>query len=216
MSLRERFERDGIVFPLPVLTAGEAAHYAGTVASHLTAKKDDIRDLHMRYDWARQLATHPAVAAAAREVAGGEVAVWGTLLLSKPPQSEEYVPWHQDGAYRTFEPDESLSAWIALSDSTAAAGCMRVIAGSHREVRPHREGEDAHSVLRGNRYIEGVAEADAIDVVLRPGEMSIHHLFLVHGSRVNRATHARTGFIVRFLRAGTAWNGPLLRVRGGA
>ena len=39
----------------------------------------------------------------------------------------------------------------------------------------------------------------AVDVVLEPGEASIHHVRLVHGSGPNRAKTRRIGLAVRYL-----------------
>ena len=56
------------------------------------------------------------------------------------------VPWHQDGHYWPIRPLATCTAWVALDDSTVENGCLRVIAGSHREQslleheRDNREG----------------------------------------------------------------------------
>ena len=44
-----------------------------------------------------------------------------------------------------------------------------------------------------------VNESEAIDVVLKPGEMSLHHTNIVHGSNPNTSDGPRIGFIVRFV-----------------
>jgi ectoine hydroxylase-related dioxygenase (phytanoyl-CoA dioxygenase family) len=217
MTLRERYARDGIVFPLPALTAGEVAAFRDFAEEHLARDVDDVRRLHLDHEWAHALATHPAVAGPVEELLGDadDIAIWGTLLLRKPPHSDEYVAWHQDGAYSEFLGDDALSAWIALGDSTAESGCMRVIAGSHRARLPHVETGDAHNLLRQRQTVgAAIDDAAAVDVTLRAGEMSLHHLDLIHGSSPNRSATARTGFIVRFVRvsgAGT-WS-PLTPVR---
>ena len=42
-------------------------------------------------------------------------------------------------------------------------------------------------------------EAQAVDITLAPGEMSLHHVLIVHGSAPNRASWSRVGFAVRYL-----------------
>ncbi|HEX9984411.1 MAG TPA: phytanoyl-CoA dioxygenase family protein [Thermoanaerobaculia bacterium] len=206
MTPRERYLRDGIVFPLVALEPGEVETYRGHVEAHVAAEPEEVRWLHLRHDWARALATRPAVVARAEELLGEPVVVWGTLLLRKAPRSDGYVAWHQDGAYTNFSGDDSLSAWIALGDSTAEAGCMRVLAGTHRQRLPHRQIDDARNLLRAGQSVDAtVDESEAIDVTLKAGQMSLHHFDLIHGSGPNRSAAARTGFIVRYLKASVDW-----------
>jgi non-haem Fe2+, alpha-ketoglutarate-dependent halogenase len=217
MTLRERYVRDGIVFPLRALTAAEVAAFRDFAEEHLGRDGDDVRRLHLEHEWAHALATHPAVVGPVVELLGDpdDIAIWGTLLLRKPPHSDEYVAWHQDGAYSEFRGDDSISAWIALGDSTAESGCMRVIAGSHNARLPHVETGDAHNMLRQRQTVGiPIDETAAVDVTLRAGEMSLHHLDLIHGSAPNRSKVARTGFIVRFVRiSGAGMWSPLTPVR---
>jgi len=215
MTLRERYSRDGIIFPLPALTDAEVASFRDFAEEHLRWDAEDVRWLHFEHDWARALATHPAVVGPVEELLGDDIAIWGTLLLRKSPHTDDYVAWHQDSAYSPFAGDDALSAWVALGESTAESGCMRVIVGSHRARLAHVETGDVHNLLKQRQTIAApVDDAAAIDVTLRPGEMSLHHLDLVHGSNPNRSAAARTGFIVRFVRiSGAGTFSPLLPLR---
>jgi ectoine hydroxylase-related dioxygenase (phytanoyl-CoA dioxygenase family) len=137
--------------------------------------------------------------------------------MCKYPHDPSYVSWHQDSVYSHWHLSPSTSAWIALSPSTARSGCMRVIPGSHdRGLLDHEEVRDQDNLLRrGERIGVEVDEAEALDIELRPGEMSLHHCNIIHGSNPNRSDDKRIGFIVRFVtsRVGPR-NRPLLRVRG--
>lgn len=44
-----------------------------------------------------------------------------------------------------------------------------------------------------------VDESKAADLTPRPGEMSLHHIGIVHGSEVNRSQKPRIGIGVRYL-----------------
>jgi non-heme Fe2+,alpha-ketoglutarate-dependent halogenase len=200
--MRERFLRDGALFPIPVLTAEEVARYRGEIEALERAEGEPIvrRDsLHEQFAWANELATHPRVAAAVSEILGPEVISWGTLLLRKQPGDPSFVAWHQDGEYAHFlKGAPALSAWIALSDSTPGNGCMRVIPGSHRQRFEHTERHAPGNLLRqGHEIAVEVDEREAVDIVLKAGEMSLHDFNVVHGSRGNPSDAPRTGFIVR-------------------
>jgi ectoine hydroxylase-related dioxygenase (phytanoyl-CoA dioxygenase family) len=125
----------------------------------------------------------------------------GSLVLCKYPRDPAFVSWHQDNYYSNLHLTPSLSAWIALRDSTAENGCMRVVPASHQEgVLPHAEKGNVNNLLKLGQEIQvEVNEADAVDVVLRAGEMSLHHAAIIHGSRPNRSDTQRLGFVVRFV-----------------
>jgi ectoine hydroxylase-related dioxygenase (phytanoyl-CoA dioxygenase family) len=193
------YARDGVAFPVPVLSAEEVAHYAAHVDSLEPLVRRDR--LHLEFDWARELIAHPRLVAAVSEALGaGKVEPWGTLMLRKPPHDESYVAWHQDGEYATFLGGaRAVSAWIALTDSTRENGCMRVVPRSHAQPLAHVERHAEGNLLsRGQELAVAVDESEAVDVVLHAGEMSLHDINLVHGSGANRSASPRIGFIVRY------------------
>jgi ectoine hydroxylase-related dioxygenase (phytanoyl-CoA dioxygenase family) len=94
---------------------------------------------------------------------------------------------------------------------------MRAIVGSHtRGLLGHEAAQDRDNLLRrGERIVVDVDESEAVDLELHPGEMSLHHCNVIHGSNPNRSGHKRIGFIVRFATSQIGrrdW--PFVRVRG--
>ena len=197
------FATNGITFPIPVLDPDELcaaqAEHARLAESHGGALTRLDR-LHLKCGWAYDLTTHRRVVDAVSSLLGPEVIVWGTLLLCKPPHDREFVAWHQDSAYAGYLGDTpAVSAWLALSDSTAENGCMRVVPGSQKTKLDHVEAHRPLNMLsRGQEIAADVDESKAVDVELRAGEMSIHHVDIVHGSRANCSAGWRIGFIIRY------------------
>lgn len=197
------FDANGIAFPIQVLDAGELravqAEYARLVEAHDGPLTRADR-LHLIHGWAYDLTTHPRVVDAVASLLGDDVIVWGTLLLCKPPHDEEFVAWHQDSAYAGYlAKAQAVSAWLALNDSTIESGCMRVVPGSHRTKLQHVEAHRPLNMLSHGQEIEvDVDESRAVDVELRAGQMSIHHIDIVHGSNANRSSGWRSGFIIRY------------------
>jgi non-heme Fe2+,alpha-ketoglutarate-dependent halogenase len=218
------FERDGIVFPIPVLLPEKTAAYRAAFAEmEQVAGRQLGRIGHpaMHFAWAYRLATEPAVLDAVEEVLGPDLLLAGSLVLCKYPRDPAFVSWHQDNYYSNLHLTPSLSAWIALRESTSENGCMRVVPGSHQEgVLPHEEKENANNLLKLGQEIQvEVNEADAVDVVLRAGEMSLHHSAIIHGSRPNRSDTQRLGFVVRFVTGAydlVSQQTPFIRARGDA
>jgi non-heme Fe2+,alpha-ketoglutarate-dependent halogenase len=216
---REEFEQAGVVAPIDLLEDAQVARHRSALArtSAGTGARARLDDLHRHFAWAQELATTPRLLDAVASLIGDDILVHAVLVLTKYPGRPGKVPWHQDSFYSGWHRSPSVSAWIALTPSTPESGCMRVIEGSHRlGPREHDERPGPEHLLWGGLTIsESVDEARARDLVLAPGQMSLHQCNLLHGSEPNRSNEARVGFIVRFVTSAyRETRGPMLRARG--
>ena len=66
---------------------------------------------------------------------------------------------------------------------------------------PHRETYDPDNALsRGQDIAAEVDESQAVNVELHPGEMSLHDIWIAHGSRVNTSADTpRIGLAIRYV-----------------
>lgn len=202
----DRYQREGILFPIQVLTTEEVSFYRAAVEDLEMRlggrpKPSEMIAPQLHFRWAWDLATHPAVLDAAESVLGPDILVHSTAIFSKHPHTDDYVSWHQDGYYWEQDDPPLTSAWIALSVSTPENGCLRVVPGSHLERRPHTDALATGNNLlpRGLEIAVEVDESQALDVRLAPGQMSLHHVNTVHGSRPNGSPGKRIGFAVRYI-----------------
>jgi ectoine hydroxylase-related dioxygenase (phytanoyl-CoA dioxygenase family) len=77
---------------------------------------------------------------------------------------------------------------------------MRMVPGSHDEQLAHRDTFAPNNLLsRGQEIAVEVDEARGVDILLRAGEMSLHHVRMVHGSPANRSDDRRVGFAIRYI-----------------
>ncbi len=200
------FRESGFLCPVPVLSPAEVAQCRQSLSAleRALGRRGRFQQTHLYLRWAFDVATHPTVVDAVAQVLGDEIVAWGSLVLTKPPDRASFVPWHQDGAYRpTLRSGDALTAWIALSESRAVHGCLRVIPGSHHTVLPHAPFDDRKSLLKSGQEIApelrvAIREEDAVDLELHAGEMSLHDLNTIHSSRPNGSDDERIGFIVRY------------------
>jgi ectoine hydroxylase-related dioxygenase (phytanoyl-CoA dioxygenase family) len=202
----ERYHRDGILFPIPVLAPDEDGRFREAfydLEARLGGKPSaqQLSQSHLHFRWAWDLATHPRVLDAVEDVLGPNILIWTVSIFPKHPRDPAYISWHQDGTYWGLTSTRVTTAWIALTDSTVENGCMRVVAGSQTNpILPHKETWAKENLLsRGQEIQVDVREGDATDVVLRAGEMSLHHVNIIHGSNPNRSNGRRVGFAIRFI-----------------
>lgn len=202
----ERYGEAGILFPIRVLSAAEAATYCDAcndLERRLGGKPRavELTQTHLHFPWAYELVTHPRVLDAVEDVIGPDIVVWSTSIFAKHPHDPGYISWHQDGTYWGLNSTQVTTAWIALSESTVENGCMRIVAGTHREpVHPHRDTYATNNLLSRGQEIEvQVSEDEATDVVLAAGEMSLHHVNIIHGSNANGSDVKRVGYAIRYV-----------------
>jgi hypothetical protein len=199
------FGRDGIVFPVPAIGAEDAAEglrrleameaaRAGRLPPRLNAKP------HLLVPWLWDLVHDPRVVDAVEDLLGPELLCWGSSFISKQPGDGRYVSWHQDATYWGLAWPKAVTAWIALTPSTPDNGCVRAVPGSHDRQLAHGDTKDPANLLgRREVVLGGVDEGQAVDVVLEPGQMSLHDVLLLHGSGHNRSAGRRVGFAVRYV-----------------
>ena len=149
------------------------------------------------------LAHDPDILDLVEAVIGPNIILWGCQIFCKPASDGMEVPMHQDGQYWPIRPLATCTVWLALDPSTPENGCLRVVSGSHqsRTLYPHFRDSRAALVLNQAVMPEHLNEADIVDVVLQPGQMSLHDVYMLHGSNPNRSTQRRAGIAIRYMPA---------------
>jgi non-haem Fe2+, alpha-ketoglutarate-dependent halogenase len=213
----EAYRRDGFVFPIEVFSQAEVEEFRGAFESLIEYSPKRFDRLHLFFDWAYGIVMHKGLLDVVESILGDDILVYGTLVLAKQPHDLRYASWHQDSFYSNLHLTPSTTAWIALTPSDQGNGCMRAIPGSHKlGAVDHESVNDPHLLnRRGERIKIDVDESEAVDLVLKPGEISLHESTLVHGSTPNTSNEPRIGFIVRFVTSRMRDpNVRLMRVRG--
>lgn len=216
----EHYDRDGVVFPIPIMSTAEAREIRRQFERTLSLCGEQpkrIDQSHCFFRWAYDLATHPVLLDVLEELLGPELFLHTSRIFYKPPHDPAYVSWHQDGRHSELDARATPTVWIALSDSTPENGCLRVIPGTHAAGKvPHRERPHGDNLVRhGQEVADDIDESLAVDVVLRPGEMSVHHVNVIHGSNANRSDVPRIGFSMSYITPETvAPDTPVVHARG--
>lgn len=200
------YARDGFVAPVQAFGAEEIAGPAAKLEALMRAEGGTLsrrtnQKPHLLLPFLADMVRHPAILDAVEDLLGPDLLVWGSGFFHKPAGDPAFVSWHQDSTYWGLSKPDVATAWIAFTPSTPESGCMRVAPGTHlADQMPHRDTFAADNLLtRGQEIDAEVDPSQAVDIVLAPGEMSLHHVRLVHGSEPNRSARPRTGFAIRYI-----------------
>lgn len=207
VDVRRQYEEEGYVIFRGVLDrtliAETDAHVDWLIGRHPELRPEQLGHRLSRDDpfWVRLVSDERLVDIAEKFI-GPDVALFATHYICKPPKTGQAVRWHQDGAFWPLEPMEVITLWLAITESDPDNGCLRVIPRTHTmELEGMREAEDG-SVL-GSEIDAQVDEEHAVDLVLEPGDVSVHHPSIVHSSNANTSDRWRRALTIRYIPTST-------------
>ena len=220
-ALQSTYADRGYYFPIRVLSNEETSYFQKQyfdfhernrpALEKLPAKEQYkiLSETHAALNWVYRLASHPRVLDTVSTILGPNLMIWGSRWFTKMPGDKTYITWHQDATYWGLHPPDVTTAWIALSDSVPENGCMRVVPETHKlGMLPQTETFAPDNALsRGQEIAVAVDESQAVDIVLHPGEMSLHHIGIVHGSNANTSGTPRVGLAVRYISTAVVQDG---------
>ena len=202
----ETFRRDGCVFPIRVMPAERAlavrARLEAFEASNGGPLKGDLRHkTHLLFPWLDDLVRDTRIVDAIEDLYGPDLLCWTTNFFIKEARDPAFVSWHQDSTYWGLSRPDVVTAWLALTPSNASNGAMDFVPGTHTaDQLPHRDTFAKNNLLtRGQEVAVDVDPATAVTVALEPGEISLHHVRVVHGSPANTSNDRRIGFAIRYI-----------------
>ncbi len=201
-----QYREQGFVSPIRVMSAEAAAEYRRRLeafeASAGGPLGGDLRHKsHLLFTWLSELIRHDKILDAVEDLYGPDLLCWSTNFFIKEKTNPAFVSWHQDSTYWGLSRPDVVSAWVAFTPANAGNGAMQVIPGTHNiDQIPHRDTFAKHNLLtRGQEVAVEVDRSKAVTIALEPGEMSLHHVRLVHGSPPNTSNDRRIGFAIRYV-----------------
>jgi hypothetical protein len=207
----ERYRYDGYAFPFPALSEDELAgcraglaRFEDWLGTPVTAADRRWRSApYIFMPWADALVRHPSILDAIEDVIGPDILVYTTTFFIKEANSPVFAAWHQDATYFGLDPHEHVTAWVALTEAGAAAGCMEVVSarGMPAQLR-HGALNLPNSINGGGQAIvEPFDQSEPVAMALPAGSFSLHHTLCRHRSAPNRAHHRRVGLGISYIPA---------------
>ena len=202
----DQFWRDGCVFPVRVMPEAEALEIRRKLETFESENGGPLKGAlrhksHLLFTWLGDLVRNNRIVDAIEDLYGPNLLCWTTNFFIKEASNPAFVSWHQDSTYWGLDKPDVVTAWVALTPSNKANGAMKFIPGSHtKDQIPHRDTFAKNNLLtRGQEVAVEVDESKAVAITLEPGEISLHHVRLVHGSPPNPSQDRRIGFAIRYI-----------------
>jgi phytanoyl-CoA hydroxylase len=207
--LRSQYDQEGYVIARNVidheLVEESRAHIQWLLERNPGTRPEQLHHTLMTRDpfWVR-LVGDDRLLDVAQEFIGADIALFASHYIAKPPFDGEAVLWHQDGSFWPLEPMEVVTLWLSLDEVTPENGCMRVIPGTqHLRLQDIIHRTDVANVLSASMDEALVDESRAVDISLSPGDVSVHHPNIIHGSNANTSPRWRRGLTIRYIPTST-------------
>lgn len=197
------FREQGYLSPIDVLgpedtqTILNVVRHEGHRLNALTRVKP-----HLLFPELWNLVRDPRILDPLESVLGPDIICIGSSTIEKEPHSDDYVAWHQDATFWGMDRTSGATAWLALTPSTRLSGCVQVLPRTHGSQLRHDAPGDPLNMLGAREEIHDKPDlSGAVSLELQPGQMSLHHPLVLHGSDPNRSDQPRIGLAIRYFSA---------------
>jgi phytanoyl-CoA hydroxylase len=168
-------------------TANDANHRWGAVAQEAVLK--GFHNVQFHDAAFTRAAAHPKLVEVLREIIGPNVQLHHTKMLVKPPEKGAPFPMHQDYPYFPHERHTVVAASVHLDDTDEQNGCLRVVAGSHKQGPLEPTGE-SHTLE--------VPLEDGAPIPAKAGDVLFFNYLTIHGSGLNTSDRARRNVLFQY------------------
>ena len=199
----QEYNENGYVAPIDVLSKDEAFEIRREIENIETKWPNELKGVgrnyvHMISPTLDKLCHNSKILDAVESIIGKNIIICGTTLFIKNPHEKGFVSFHQDATYIGLKPHNWVTAWIAITDANEKNGCMKMWPGSHKDnIKHHEQKFDKGNLLTRGQTVEDVPLNETIPLILKAGQMSLHHPTIVHGSGVNKSNDRRIGFVIQ-------------------
>lgn len=136
----------------------------------------------------------------ARALTDGPITLYRATLFTKPAGGGSDLPFHQDdGLFWGIDRAPLVQIWCALDDAPLDGGCLEIVPGTHRDGLARPMG----GVVPRNLVEASGAEARAVAVPARAGEVVLLHNHVWHRSRRSAIGAVRRAFTACYLEGET-------------
>ena len=152
------YQDRGYHFPIEALSATEVADFRRKLEDYEVLSGGPIKGemrhrSHVLFTWIDEMVRHPKILDAVEDLLGPDILCWNTSFFIKEARDPGFVSWHQDATYWGLSSSDVSTVWIAMSPANRMSGCMKFIAGTHRQQVKHADTFDQNNLLTRGQEI---------------------------------------------------------------
>ena len=199
----KQYNKQGYIAPIDALTTEQAIAARKEIELIEKVMPNEINksgryNVHLISPELDKIVHNSKILDAVESIIGKNILVCGTTLFVKNPNEKGFVSYHQDAKYIGLEPYNWVTAWVAITDSNENNGCMRMWSGSHGDnLKEHEQNFNEGNLLTRGQTVRNVPKEKTTPLILKAGQMSLHHPTVVHGSDLNKSDDRRIGFVIQ-------------------
>ena len=199
----KQYDEEGYVAPIDALSMEESKEIRNEIEVIEKKWPNELEGLgrnyvHLISPVFDKVCNNKKILDAVESLIGKNILICGTTLFIKNPNEKGFVSFHQDAKYIGLEPHNWVTAWVAITDANEENGCMRMWSGSHKnDLQYHNQKFDENNLLTRGQTVENVPLNETKPVILKAGQISLHHPKIVHGSGLNKSNDRRIGFVIQ-------------------
>ena len=197
------YRSKGYISPVSALTSSEAKEIREEIEK-IEKKWPGALDginrnyVHLISPLLNKVCLNKNILDAVQSIIGKNILICGTTLFIKEKNEKGFVSFHQDAKYIGLEPHNWVTVWLAVTDSNEKNGCMRMLPSSHKDnLKYHEQKFDKNNLLTRGQTIKNISLNETDPIILKAGEISLHHPLVVHGSGLNQSDDRRIGFVIQ-------------------
>ena len=199
----KQYEDEGFVSPINIFSKEKAKEIRNEIELIEKNMPEELEksgryNAHLISPLLDEVTHNSKILDAVESLIGKNILVCGTTLFIKNPYEKGFVSYHQDAKYIGLKPHNWVTAWVAITDSNEENGCMRMWSGSHKDnLKNHNQMFNEGNLLTRGQTINNVPKDEVKPLILKAGQMSLHHPKVVHGSELNKSNDRRIGFVIQ-------------------
>jgi ectoine hydroxylase-related dioxygenase (phytanoyl-CoA dioxygenase family) len=158
--------------------------------SAIQPKLTRIKLPHIQHPAFWEVATSERLTSFLKPLVGNDIRLHTSKLNTKAPGGGAAVEWHQDWAFYPHTNDDMFALGIMLEDVEETNGPLMIIPGTHKGpmLSHHHDGIFCGAIDPADPLFD---LERAVTITGKAGDMSVHHVRLLHGSAPNMSDRAR-------------------------
>ena len=199
----KQYEDEGFVSPINIFSKDKAKEIRDEIELIEKEMPEELEksgryNAHLISPLLDEVAHNSKILDAVESLIGENILICSTTLFIKNPNEKGFVSYHQDAKYIGLEPFNWVTAWVAITDSNEHNGCMKMWSGSHKDdLKEHDQNFNEGNLLTRGQTVKNVPKEKTKALILKAGQMSLHHPKVIHGSDINHSNDRRIGFVIQ-------------------